>query len=748
MSDKIGSASFEIIADTKRLKDDLRRAERDVKTAATGYERKIRKANDRIEADTKATTDALLARWRKVGDGIGRSMADASRVARYAFAGIVAYSIKAAASAAEVENAFNVAFGASSAGARKFSEDLAKLTGRDPVELREGMSRLQLVITGTGIEAGKSAKMVEALTSRAVDVGSLFNVKDADALQAMISGITGEAEPLKRFGVILNDTALGAELLRLGFKGTAQEATEEQKAVARLNIILAKTAVAQGDAANTADGAANKTKAMTAEFNKAARELGEQLLPAFVKVAGSATDALKVFNSWPAGMQVASLAILGFIAAGGPIAGLLSNLGKVIKLARDTRLAIMAIAGANVAAGAGGAAGGAAAGAGALTGALLGPAGAVAGLGGVAWAIATEKAKAYEGVLKDIKKATDEDLAAAKAYAEANIRSFDRSPSRVQAAIDRRSGFSAATYAILTEQQRRAREARAGGGSAGVDTSVVGGFGLPPGGGGDGGGGSGRSRAASDSYAGKTVEIVSIDPEITRLLDLLEYWRGVEERGNAAAQIDQNPEGFVSSAERVAEATRAIDETQQYQREAFREAFTGGLLSALQGGSQGFEDWIRQGAERGLEKALNNLADLIFDLFSQAGGGGIAGQGGGGIMSSIGSVLSTVFGGARAYGGPVTAGRAYRVGENGPETLIAPANGMIIPKGGFAGAAQGGPGGGMALRLMVAPSPYFDAHVEQVAGPIAAGLVVEGVKHMEAKSARAQRAAGFGIGRR
>lgn len=63
---------------------------------------------------------------------------------------------------------------------------------------------------------------------------------------------------------------------------------------------------------------------------------------------------------------------------------------------------------------------------------------------------------------------------------------------------------------------------------------------------------------------------------------------------------------------------------------------------------------------------------------SSSGGGGIGGFFGG-IISGITGFFSSIFGGGRAGGGPVSAGKAYRVGERGPEVLAMGANGFIHP---------------------------------------------------------------------
>jgi len=335
-------------------------------------EKDAQKAADQIEASLGRVPDSLKAKYRELGADIGRSFAGISRGAQLAFGAITAYSLKLASDAAEIESAFQVAFGSATEDVKTFSEQLGETAGRDAVVLRESMTRLQLVLTGTGVEAKKSAELVKALSTAGVDAGSLFNTSDAEALQKIISGLTGESEPLKAFGVVLTEAAVKAELLRLGFKGNVDAASEASKAIARTNLILKGLAVAQGDAERTSGSAANTTKRMTAEFNKAARDLGTELLPAMTKLFGIATDVLTAFNNLDGGTQVLGLGFLALIAAGGPIAGMIANLARLRLIALETKVALAALG----VGGAGGAAtrgliAGGVAGAAGLGGALL-----------------------------------------------------------------------------------------------------------------------------------------------------------------------------------------------------------------------------------------------------------------------------------------------------------------------------------------------------------------------------------------
>lgn len=94
------------------------------------------------------------------------------------------------------------------------------------------------------------------------------------------------------------------------------------------------------------------------------------------------------------------------------------------------------------------------------------------------------------------------------------------------------------------------------------------------------------------------------------------------------------------------------------------------LSRAIVSGKLGFDDLKRV--------ALSALAQIaqasLQALFNPAGGQG------GGISAIFSSALSSLFGApGRAHGGPVTAGRAYVVGERGPELFVPSNGGRVEP---------------------------------------------------------------------
>jgi phage-related minor tail protein len=109
------------------------------------------------------------------------------------------------------------------------------------------------------------------------------------------------------------------------------------------------------------------------------------------------------------------------------------------------------------------------------------------------------------------------------------------------------------------------------------------------------------------------------------------------------------------------------------------------LVRALRTGKLGFEDLKRVALSAMAEIAASAIQNGLKSLFGGGPGGGIGGL--------IGSLLGA-FAGApgKAIGGPVSPGRAYLVGERGPEYFVPTAAGRIDAPG---------PVGGREIRLSI-----------------------------------------------
>ncbi len=104
-----------------------------------------------------------------------------------------------------------------------------------------------------------------------------------------------------------------------------------------------------------------------------------------------------------------------------------------------------------------------------------------------------------------------------------------------------------------------------------------------------------------------------------------------------------------------------------------------GLVSAIKRGTLGFGD-LRSTALSVINDITGQAVRSGLGSFGLGGGGG--GSGGGGLLGLVGAVGSLFGLPGRATGGPVSPGRGFVVGENGPELFVPTSAGQVVPAGG------------------------------------------------------------------
>jgi phage-related minor tail protein len=106
------------------------------------------------------------------------------------------------------------------------------------------------------------------------------------------------------------------------------------------------------------------------------------------------------------------------------------------------------------------------------------------------------------------------------------------------------------------------------------------------------------------------------------------------------------------------------------------------LLRAVRTGKLGFDDLKRVALSVMAEIAASSIRSGLDAIL-----GGSGKSGNGGLLNAGVSILSALLGApGRATGGPVSPGRAYMVGERGPELFVPTSSGSITPPG--SGAAR------------------------------------------------------------
>lgn len=217
----------------------------------------------------------------------------------YAFTRGFGSMIKAASSAEETQAKFNTVFKNLSDQANAWAESFGKSVGRSERDIKSWMARLQDTFVPLGISRDEALKLAQSLTTLAVDVASFNDAADADVIRDFTSALVGNHETVRKFGIIISETALKQEAMRRGINKTYKELTDLEKVQLRYNLILAGTSDAQGDALRTSGSYANQVKRLLANVDNLKVSMGEEFLPVltdFVKLINENEEALVAFS--------------------------------------------------------------------------------------------------------------------------------------------------------------------------------------------------------------------------------------------------------------------------------------------------------------------------------------------------------------------------------------------------------------------------------------------------------------------
>lgn len=219
------------------------------------------------------------------------------------FGFLVKSMIKAASSAEETQAKFDTVFKNLSGLANTWAESFGQSVGRAERDVKRWMAGLQDTFVPLGIAREEAFHLAKSLVTLAVDVASFNDAVDADVIRDFTSALVGNHETVRKFGIIISESALRQEAMRQGIEKTYKNLTDLEKVQLRYNLILSGTSDAQGDAARTSDSYANQVKRLYANIDDLKVSMGEELLPTF-------TDFVKIINENERAMVALSKAIL------------------------------------------------------------------------------------------------------------------------------------------------------------------------------------------------------------------------------------------------------------------------------------------------------------------------------------------------------------------------------------------------------------------------------------------------------
>ena len=221
-------------------------------------------------------------------------------------------------------NLFTVAMGEYAESALEYGEKVSEVMGIDLSDWIRNQGIFMTLATGLGVASDKSAIMSKNLTQLGYDLSSFFNISVEDAMQKLKSAISGELEPVRSLGYALSqnnlqelygkevtlalskayseletsmsDAGLAALAAEYGYNRNISTMTEAEKVQLRYIALMKQNSIVQGDLARTLEAPANQLRVLQAQFNMAAREIGNIFIPALNAILPYVIAVVKVIR--------------------------------------------------------------------------------------------------------------------------------------------------------------------------------------------------------------------------------------------------------------------------------------------------------------------------------------------------------------------------------------------------------------------------------------------------------------------
>lgn len=214
-----------------------------------------------------------------------------------------------------------------------FSQGAAMAIGLTRDQYNVAATLIGTSLKAAGVPMEELGGKTNDLMTRAADLSSMFGGTVSEAVAAMGSGLRGEFEPLRRYGIALNQAEINAKAMALSGKTVASELTAQDKALATNALIFEKSTDAAGNFARESDTLAGKQERLKAIFGNVSTTLGGILLPAVSLVTGKALEFVAAFTEsegFAAFVQTATDFFTGLASGGNPLSDMLGPLAQFL----------------------------------------------------------------------------------------------------------------------------------------------------------------------------------------------------------------------------------------------------------------------------------------------------------------------------------------------------------------------------------------------------------------------------------
>jgi hypothetical protein len=261
-------------------------------------QKELNKTNSKIDGLKKSASKSgagVMSAFKKLKTGI----------VALGIGKVIADSIKTGMDAVESDSLFETSLGNMADDVRAWSDEVSNALGLNAVAMRKNTGVIYNMTTSMGLAEDNALKMSKGISLLSEDMASFYNLDSKEAFNKLRAGLTGETEPLKALGILVDENTVKQVAYSEGIAQNGAELTQQQKVLARYVAILKQTGNAQGDLARTIDSPSNQLRILKNQVSQLGLAFSNFLLPvvsavlpyitAFTKVITVALNSLSKF---------------------------------------------------------------------------------------------------------------------------------------------------------------------------------------------------------------------------------------------------------------------------------------------------------------------------------------------------------------------------------------------------------------------------------------------------------------------
>lgn len=269
------------------------------RTTKQSLTRAMQTTNDMLKSlgRVESSTRRINSLWSSIkfgaGAGIGISAFQKLEAGIRRIPSLLAKSVVDSSALKSTERRLQRTFGDMTQDARKFAKDFSSEVGTAESATKDKLARFAATLEQTGIDPSKRFEAAKTMTHLSSDMAAAWGTNEDDASTAMLAALRGEADPIERYGLNLKEAAVNAKLFEMGIAGGSRAATEAQKVIARLNLIISQTRSIHGEATQSTDTFTRETGKLGATWQGFSEKIGSALEPSAAHLAKFFTESLK-----------------------------------------------------------------------------------------------------------------------------------------------------------------------------------------------------------------------------------------------------------------------------------------------------------------------------------------------------------------------------------------------------------------------------------------------------------------------